>query len=88
MLYPPILLSWLARCAPQPAGHCTVTEVRAVYVFVVSPRPPCSGKMCPRVMDITFIATIRIKLSPMVDRIPGFGERAGKGCRMQRGEAV
>ncbi|KAG2493048.1 hypothetical protein HYH03_008711 [Edaphochlamys debaryana] len=31
-----------------------------------------TGKMCPRVLDISFAATARIKLYPLVDRIPGF----------------
>ncbi|KAG2493047.1 hypothetical protein HYH03_008710 [Edaphochlamys debaryana] len=31
-----------------------------------------TGKMCPRVMDIIFVATIRVVLCPLVDRIPGF----------------
>ncbi|KAG2448431.1 hypothetical protein HYH02_006323 [Chlamydomonas schloesseri] len=33
---------------------------------------PTGQKLCPRVMDITFVATIRIMLDPLVDRIPGF----------------
>ncbi|KAG2424545.1 hypothetical protein HXX76_014426 [Chlamydomonas incerta] len=33
---------------------------------------PTGQKLCPRVMDITFVASIRIMLDPLVDRIPGF----------------
>eukprot|EP00198_Chlamydomonas_reinhardtii_P000382 XP_001689717.1 predicted protein [Chlamydomonas reinhardtii] len=33
---------------------------------------PTGQKLCPRIMDITFVATIRIMLDPLVDRIPGF----------------
>eukprot|EP00198_Chlamydomonas_reinhardtii_P000381 XP_001689716.1 predicted protein [Chlamydomonas reinhardtii] len=30
------------------------------------------GTACPRVLDISLVASMRIKLSPLVDRIPGF----------------
>ncbi|GFR39731.1 hypothetical protein Agub_g212 [Astrephomene gubernaculifera] len=33
---------------------------------------PTGQKLCPRIMDITFAATVRVVLNPLVPRIPGF----------------
>ncbi|GLC59938.1 hypothetical protein PLESTB_001556000 [Pleodorina starrii] len=33
---------------------------------------PGGQKLCPRVMDITFVAQVRVVLNPLVARIPGF----------------
>ncbi|PNH08684.1 Synaptotagmin-2 [Tetrabaena socialis] len=33
---------------------------------------PAGAKLCPRIMDISFIATIRLVLNPLVARLPGF----------------
>ncbi len=30
--------------------------------------------MCPRVLDISFAATLRVTLGPLVTKLPGFGE--------------
>lgn len=37
-------------------------------------RPREATKMCPRVTDITFVANLKIRLAPLCDKIPGFGE--------------
>ncbi len=29
--------------------------------------------MCPRITDISFAASVRVRLSPLLDQIPGFG---------------
>ncbi|KXZ55136.1 hypothetical protein GPECTOR_3g287 [Gonium pectorale] len=33
---------------------------------------PGGQKLCPRIMDITFAATVRVTLNPLVPRMPGF----------------
>ncbi|KXZ55135.1 hypothetical protein GPECTOR_3g286 [Gonium pectorale] len=33
---------------------------------------PGGQKLCPRIMDISFVATFRVVLNPLVPRIPGF----------------
>ncbi|KAG2448432.1 hypothetical protein HYH02_006324 [Chlamydomonas schloesseri] len=39
-----------------------------ITLAIVTP----TGTVCPRVLDISLVASIRIKLSPLVDRLPGF----------------
>lgn len=34
----------------------------------------CRQKLCPKVTDISFVGSLRLTLTPLVDRIPGFGE--------------
>ena len=63
----------------QVQSHIPVSLVLAVVSNPACPSYPlcCSGemtKMCPQVSDISFVATLKIRLGPMCDKIPGFGE--------------